>query len=331
MEPMIFRASFVVAALAAAIMGFAIQRGATCTVAAVDEIISKRSGKKLWAMVEAALWVALGLALAQRLHWLGALPEGYALNVWTLVGAVFLGFGAWVNKACVFGSVARLGSGEWAHAATPLGFFIGCLSMSAIFGVLAPSVQPSESLMQFAASGALIPLTVILVWRVYARFWRKGGLADTRDPVSSGAIVWSPHVATVIIGFMFLATSILAGNWAYTDVLAQLAHGMTTRLYVGALMALALLAGAMVGGYTAGRLRWHPVAITSVARCFAGGILMAWGSLMVPGGNDGLILIGMPLLWPYAWVAFFVMCLTVAAAQITVIRIASVRLPARRK
>jgi len=42
---------------------------------------------------------------------------------------------------------------------------------------------------------------------------------------------------------------------------------------------------------------------------------MGLGSLMIPGSNDGLILIGMPLLWPHAWIAFAVMCLTIAAAM----------------
>ena len=42
---------------------------------------------------------------------------------------------------------------------------------------------------------------------------------------------------------------------------------------------------------------------------------MAFGSLLIPGGNDGLILVGMPLLWPYAWAAFATMCLTIAAAM----------------
>jgi len=41
---------------------------------------------------------------------------------------------------------------------------------------------------------------------------------------------------------------------------------------------------------------------------------MAWGSLLIPGSNDGLILVGMPLLWPYAWLAFGTMCVTIAAA-----------------
>ena len=41
---------------------------------------------------------------------------------------------------------------------------------------------------------------------------------------------------------------------------------------------------------------------------------MGWGSLLIPGGNDGLILVGMPLLWPYAWVAFATMCVTIGVA-----------------
>jgi toxin CptA len=43
---------------------------------------------------------------------------------------------------------------------------------------------------------------------------------------------------------------------------------------------------------------------------------MGWGSLLIPGGNDGLILVGMPLAWPYAWLAFATMCATIATAQL---------------
>ena len=41
---------------------------------------------------------------------------------------------------------------------------------------------------------------------------------------------------------------------------------------------------------------------------------MGWGGLLVPGHNDGLILVGMPLLWPYAWIAFLLMCVSIGAA-----------------
>ena len=50
---------------------------------------------------------------------------------------------------------------------------------------------------------------------------------------------------------------------------------------------------------------------------------MAWGSLLIPGSNDGLILIGMPLLRPYAWLAFGTMCVTIATAQLLRNRLAT--------
>jgi len=44
--------------------------------------------------------------------------------------------------------------------------------------------------------------------------------------------------------------------------------------------------------------------------------MMACGSLLIPGSNDGLILIGMPLLWPYVWSGFVTMCISIAIAQL---------------
>ena len=311
MNMMISALAAVVAVLAAAVMGFAIQRGATCAVAAVDEVVNRRGYARLLAMVEAALWVAVGLVVALQLQWLGALPQGHAFTLWTLFGAVMLGLGAFVNRACVFGAIARLGSGEWAYAATPVGYYCGCLSVGSLFGAPMSPVVSSAPLMLSAAGGALWLLLPLMAWRFYKLFWRSG---NARWSVVSQA-VWSPHGATIVIGFAFLITLLLVKVWAYTDVLAQLAHGMSESLPVRIVMALALLLGAMVGGYTAGRMRWSGVSVGMIARCFIGGILMAWGSLLIPGSNDGLILVGMPLLWPYAWGAFLTMCLTIAMAQ----------------
>jgi hypothetical protein len=107
---------------------------------------------------------------------------------------------------------------------------------------------------------------------------------------------------------------LLVGVWAYTDVLAQLARGGSMRLALGLLCLLALYAGAWLGGWTAGRLSAMRPTVAGAAKCLAGGALMAWGTLLIPGSNDGLILIGMPLLRPYAWLAFATMCVTVALA-----------------
>jgi toxin CptA len=128
--------------------------------------------------------------------------------------------------------------------------------------------------------------------------------------------VWSPHAATTVIGISFLFMLLLVGAWAYTDVLAELAHGMAASLAARGALFVALLLGAAVGGWTAGRFRSTRLTAGQLVQCLDGGILMGWGSLLIPGGNDGLILVGMPLLWPYAWVAFAAMCVTIAAALV---------------
>lgn len=302
--------TFVVLALCAGTMGFAIQRGATCTVAAVEEVVARRGATRLIALIEAALWVAGGLLIAHRLGWAKQLPLGYALSAWTIVGAALLGIGAFVAGACVFGAIARLGSGEWAYAATPLGFYVGCLSVNAVFAPPASLHLDASPVLLIAPKITLWLACVYVVWRVAPSVVRPRTM-----PRAAATRIWSPHVATIVIGLVFLVMLVLAGAWAYTDVLADLARGMASGVGARVVLLISLLAGAIVGGWSAGRLRFARVRAISVLRCLVGGMLMGWGSLLIPGGNDGLILVGMPLLWPYAWVAFATMCLTIGIAQ----------------
>ena len=302
---------FVVVALCAGTMGFAIQRGATCTVAAVEEVVVRRGVGRLAALVEASVWVAGGLLIAHQLHWLTQVPVGYALSGWTLAGAALLGLGAFIARACVFGAIARLGSGDWAHAATPLGYYLGCLSVDAIFAPTAARALGASPVVLGAPAVVAWLAAAFFLWRVTAPLLAHRGMP--RAPL--GRWLWSPHAATIVIGLAFLVMLILAGAWAYTDVLAELARGMAHGVAARTALLMCLLVGAIVGGWTAGRLRFTPVRTIAVARCLAGGMLMGWGSLLIPGGNDGLILVGMPLLWPYAWVAFATMCVTIGGAQ----------------
>jgi toxin CptA len=303
--------SFAIAALCAGLMGYAIQRGATCTVAAVDEIVTKRKAERLASFVEASCWVAGGLLLAQVLGMLPKMPPGYAVGVATIAGGALLGLGAFVNGACVFGAIARFGSGQWAYAVTPLGFFVGCLSLQQVLSPMAPAPLPYDSPVLQAPSwvaGLFVALAGLRLSRPLRAVWR--------GEQSLAAQVWSPRAATTVIGITFLIMLLLVGAWAYTDVLAEAARGMAGNLPARALLLLMLLAGAALGGWTAGRFRHTPVARAALLRCFAGGVMMGWGSLLIPGGNDGLILVGMPLLWPYAWLAFASMCVAIGGAQL---------------
>ena len=76
------------AAVCAGLMGFAIQRGGTCLVAAVDEVVSKRRATRLLALAEASLLVATGMVIAQLLGLLPMVPRAFALTGWTVAGGL---------------------------------------------------------------------------------------------------------------------------------------------------------------------------------------------------------------------------------------------------
>ena len=318
MQIVLTSAAFLVAAACAGLMGFAIQRGATCTVAAVDEVVRRGAFRRLTAMVEASIWVVGGLAIAQTLGFLPAMPAGMAVTGATIVGGALLGLGAWVNGACVFGAIARLGSGEWCYATTPLGFYAGCVAFAAAVPNASARVLPYESPVLAAAPWVAVLFAVFGAWRVGRALLAPGDsellVRRIRDAFATD--LWTPHAATTVIGVTFVFLLLAAGGaWAYTDVLAELARGMAANVAVRGFLLLALFAGAVAGGWTAGRFRRAAISWGQLARCIVGGALMGWGSLWIPGGNDGLILVGMPLLWPYAWVAFGAMCIAIGGAM----------------
>ena len=316
---MMFSLAAAVAALCAGLMGFAIQRGGTCTVAAVDELLNKRRANRLIAMFEASLWVAGGLALAGIARWHAVMPAAYPVSAWVVAGGALLGLGAWIEKACVFGAIARFGSGDWSYAATPIGFYVGCLSVGRVFSPPAAQKLAEASPVLQAAGIVALFFTAFAAWRVLPPLWSAwsdpGGCSARARSRRLAAQVWAPHAATAVIGVTFVLILLLIGVWAYTDVLAQLAEGMTMRLILGIAFLAALYLGAWLGGWTAGRFGSTRVTLPALSRCFVGGVLMGWGSLLIPGSNDGLILIGMPLLRPYAWVGFATMCIVIAAAM----------------
>ncbi len=291
----------VLALAAAALMGAAIQRGATCMVAAVDEAIGERRYGRSLALAEAALWVGGLVAIAQLLGMPPATAARYDAGASTLLGGVLLGLGAWLNRACVFGAVARIGSGQLAWLGTPLGFLLGSLlplRPADAQGIAEPFAWPVLVALAFAP---------LVAWRA-AQAIRSPAIADH---------LWHPHRATLVIAVTFFATLLIAGAWAYTDALADLARAkgaMEARLVLRGTMVLALLTGAVAGGWLGGKLRWQRPRARALLRCIAGGALMGAGALLVPGSNAGLIMLGLPLLLPHAWIAVATMALTIAAA-----------------
>lgn len=299
-------AGFAISFLCALIMGYAIQRGATCTVAAVSQLVEQGKWGRFAGLMEAALWVTGGLLLARAFGFLPDLPPGQAVTTSTIIGGVLLGAGAYINKSCVFGTIAKIGSRDWAYLATPLGFLGGVWAASQL-SAQQPSAAPEtvSPLASLPAIAAVIFLA-FAIWRIYRTVNSgAGGLAER---------IWAPHEATVVIGIAFAIMFVAAGAWAYTDLLAELALGMPGDVLVRLLLLVALLGGSVFAGSTSGTGARSQVTIGGFVRTFTGGTAMGAGSVLIPGSNDGLILVGMPLLYPYAWVGIGMMCLTIAIA-----------------
>jgi uncharacterized membrane protein YedE/YeeE len=324
-------ASVTLATLCALAMGVAIRRGATCTVAAVNQVVVERRFSRLLALGATAMVVLAGLWLAQAFHLLHGVPPGYAVTDRTVLGGVLLGFGASLNGACALGTIARIGAGNWSYVATPIGFYAGCRVGAQGLAAAAPRAAYEPLILHAHASAALLlaALTVVLaVCSLRARragpphpLMRRAGLPDPlarRECGPAAQTPWSPHAASAVIGVTFVLLFVIDGAWTYTDVLADVARGRTGAFASRTLLLAALLLGAAASAIArairGSRSRRVPVKFARLARCLAGGALMGWASLMIPGGNDTLVLIAMPLLRPYAWVAFAAMCVAIGAA-----------------
>lgn len=295
-------------ALAAALafaMGVAIQRGSTCTVAALQEVVATGRPIKLLAMMEAAAWVAVGLLVARAAGLLPPMPTAFGLHAGAFAGAVLLGAGALLNNACVIGTVARVGNGEWAYLVTPIGFYAGCRSVQAWFDLPTP-VVPASSPPLLQAPAWLGGVLALVAGLRLAWAWHRH---------RSRWAAWTPHASTAAIGVAFVSMWLLAGAWAYSDVLAELARGMARSVPARVLLGVALFAGAWWGGRRTSARRSPPLwRWTTLVKCFLGGGLMAWGSLLIPGSHDSLVLLGLPLLWPAAWAVFTTMSLVMLLA-----------------
>ncbi|MFP3645819.1 YeeE/YedE thiosulfate transporter family protein [Paraburkholderia sp. SIMBA_054] len=304
-------AHFLLACTAAGLMGFANQRGETCAVSAIRELVDYQRANKIAALLEASVWSGAGFVILNVVGMITTTPLDYARGLHTVIGGVLFGAGAVVNGACIFGTVARIGSGEWSYLSMPVGFYFGAL-VAVLLPV--PRALGQESVL-FSGENWKVALALGFVFvRIFIH-----KLEIVKRNRSTLEHVWSPHVATTIIAISFLVVFAVAGNWNYTDILADFAHstksGFGGGLKLGWRLPLcgALFAGALIGGATAGRLRSSVPAFGLVIRRLTGGVIMGVGASLIPGGNTGLILVGVPLLFPYAWVGLISIFITVYA------------------
>ena len=293
-------AALVITAGLVFLIGMAIQRGNTCTVVAIDDLVHRRSWHRVQAIAFIWFLVAGGLTVSQLLTGHDPAPALVPVATWSVVGGLVLGTGAVINGACSTGTIARIGSGEYAYGLTIAGFFAGCLLAPHLFGRLAsdhPRTPPAFTSLDYPVL-SILGMTVVLALTL--RRLMAGPHESFRDFLRSA---WDPRTATLIIAVLFVVAVHLAGPWSYTDMLGDLARGHTGHLLERTVLFVALLSGAVVAGRSMRGTRLVGPLKPRALRCTVGGLIMGLGFSIAPGAFEGDTLLGQPLLLGYAWAA----------------------------
>ncbi len=303
----------------AALLGFAAHRASICTVKAVEEVLTTRRAFMLLSFGKTILWI---MAITALLLW--AVPEarvgraGWSLSLHGLAGGLIFGVGAVANGGCAFSTLTRLADGRLAMLLALAGFGLGAAGHGVLVSnALAPAATPEPPYLGQAGIWTAVLSGTLLVWAVWEglRLWRT----RPSEQGFGAAILANRYrlsTAAFLMGLCNAVLYALHGSWAYTNTLS-LGVREVMGAEVGAnpghwALFLFLIAGMFLSAWQRQhfRLVWRPD--LGWTWNLIGGCLMGLGAAMVPGGNDVLLLHGIPTLSPHALPAFGAMLLGIA-------------------
>lgn len=288
-----------IAVMAGALLGASAHRAGLCTVKAVTEVVTTRRAHFLWSFVKASLWTAGILALAAAAGVSVELGQRPVLAT-GIAGGVIFGLGAGLNGACSFSTLSRLAEGHLVMLFTLAGWALAIVGFQAIL----PGLHLLAT--QAGGPGALaFPLLLWMLWESWAIFRRRAVIV-----AGFRAGVWALSLSVLLIAIANSALLLIDSPWSFTS--AALCGGGGVPIapcdHPGSLWAIsaAALATMTVSALLrrSFRLRWPKV--KGAVRHLAAGLTMGVGASLIPGGNDGLILFGLPSLSPHAlpiWLA----------------------------
>lgn len=275
------------------LLGAALNRGSTCAVLATEDLLLNRRPARFLSFFEAALWgvlclVAMEAEIILRPDWMG---WGFVLG-----GSALFGLGAVVNGACAFGVVGRIGSGQVEYLLTGIGIFVGMVGVRAAIPDHAMTTVDQSAALSWPIAATLLG-ALILVRYLIANQRPRAFLRLT--------------VAMAMVGTTFVALGQLHQPFPWVSALAHL-----PAVELGpAVAVIALLAGSTVNAaLTARGVRFRMPTVRGSVRRVVGGSLMGAGITLVPGGNDGVLLYGMPAGEPKAFIAYAAMILAIGVS-----------------
>jgi len=303
------------------VLGFATRRGGICVVAATDQWVTEHCADGVHDVVLAgALAGAVLMFCAWQLpEWI-PLSQGYSISAVTLAGGALFGVGAYVNSGCAFGTLVKLSGGNTNYVGTVAGAVTGASLMSSVFvfsGEPAPSILAGRTELAILFLALFIVIVVHAAWRAYD-CRRPHAAQETPDTQPATRDKWAPSLVIPIIGIAGVLLHATAGDWTYMAVLSRQAASILDPAFPGAAWpavagSAALFIGAIMAAVTSRTFKLHKMQSALAGRNFAGGMIMGVAAATIPGGNDVLMLYGIPSLAPNALAACATMIGTLAA------------------
>jgi uncharacterized membrane protein YedE/YeeE len=313
--------ALIVSCLFAATLGFAAHRASVCTVRAVTELTSSRTGYMFLSIAKSSVWV-----LVVTLPFFCLMPaecakvSGWSLTYVAILGGFLFGVGAGLNGGCAVSTMARLVDGEMRMLLTVGGFALGVLGYLALLhNQWLTRPVPSAAFVGSLGSWIIAIAIVLPIWAAYelVRLWRtrKTGCSLLQRIL---APQYRLSTSAMLIGVAGSAIYLMFGSPGYTATLQNLIESYMNEQHPPALapcvLLVAVFSGMVVSTIQRGSFRfdWQPR--LSWLRNAGGGALMGLGTAMLPGGNDALVLFGIPSLSPHAGPAFATMVIGATAA-----------------
>lgn len=289
------------------LMGYSVNQGSTCAVTAAKQIVDQNQATMLTGFA-----VAIGTAglICLPLSWLGGgiahVASDAPLSIALATGAILLGIGAFINDACIFGTLSRIGHGEVRFLGLPIGLALGftLADRQSLIAHAAPTQNPFGA---FSATGLIVVLGFACLLGIAWHLLRRPS-----EAVAAGE--WPLRRAMVVLGACGGLLYSLTPGWTYADAVRTLvATGdMSPTIGFGALIAaISALAGALASGIHAKAFRFQPPTILTIGRSIVGGAFMAFGGTLIPGGNDALLLSSVPSATLSGMTAYAIMSITV--------------------
>ena len=279
-------------ALLGFVLGFALNHGSICTVIATRELVSEKRPARFIALVECAVWAALVYAILETSP---TMPQGWSPLGYLVPATMLFGIGTYVNGACVFGSVGHFGNGDIDFGLAFLGIF-AVFYIDFLLGLL-PNQPPISASLPLWPVFLAIALLAILALRLGLS--RRSESNFRRLTLSMGAI-----------GITFTMLAVFAPGFSITASVGSI----VSIPVAGAAISVCMFGGSLVSARFMKRrfmLKWPT--IKTIVRRTLGGILMGLGALLIPGGNDTLLMIGFPMGAWQAALAYVLFVATVAA------------------